>query len=1034
MQLFKKKSDDKKKTHKKGKNLFKTPKSKKGGLFSKNKQTDYIKNIHLSPVVEDAFFDMLHQALQNNDEKYVYDDVRRIDDTDEGHVYLLALNNKLIGESGLKDHLGDLKVATDLSSRGDGNVAGSIFNATFANDIDNKVPYEKKQISFLPTNYTLGTLSSLQDQEQEYKYQIVAIPDSLNNDTFETEYNNGRVGAPLKNDDGTPMEKTLDEFKKFIEDLSQPSMPLDNMNSAQPENEATASDDSENEQLTDAPLADNDLTDAPLVENDQNVVDDLPTDDGLPDDDDNSLNDIDDDDFNLLDNNTNSGSQTDTEKDQIDPNDLSDDDTAENQDLPNLVNETENDGMSLDDSDNDLPNLNDSMSLDNTSDDLTIGNSDDLTIDNANNDNLGDLNSTDNSDNDNLGDLNSTDDFDTNNLDDLNSTDDSDNDNLGDLNSTDDFDNDNLGDLNNTDNSDADNLGDLNSTNDFDTDNLGDLNNTDDSDNDNLGDLNSTDDFDTDNLGDLNSTDNSDTDNLGNLNSTNDSDIDNLGDLNSTDNSDDNISNSNSATIITKDVNPNSSNEDISTDDNINNLMTSLNDNNEGTVESDNSEPDINNESMQNTADELADESQGAVSDVQYNEDSPALELDGDDVKEISNTDLTNNQQANDDEEVTYVDADKDSAKQLEEHPKKDDVNQKALKQIQKKYEPKIDKALKAIKVVAFRIDPNDSDEIKQHKQIANDALKTEVYHIREQLKEEFNDQIADKIKNLIDPEKFDQNYPLTAKILRGKFLDKADIDREIDKAITEINNEYDALRTQKINDAIKQAQQDYEENYEPKRAQLVDEKDKKIKKAHQDKYEHAINVMLAYQRGQKENDIEKHVGYLLDKQQSSIVNANKEVRKDLQNYADQITQAIQLNHLIDARLQNAGVNNNLSNNAQNEPVTTSNDNQVNSLKKQLNQLRAENEAYKKAQEKQKQVQKLKEELNEQKRIHDQMIKQTEDNNVKPIVPESVESNDEDYDTLPDENDFDPTSISSENTVKEKLNDLINSKDEDIDL
>ena len=950
MQLFKKKSDDKKKTHKKGKSLFKTPKSKKGGLFSKSKQTDYIKNIHLSPVVEDAFFDMLHQALQNNDEKYVYDDVRRIDDTDEGHVYLLALNNKLIGESGLKDHLGDLKVATDLSSRGDGNVAGSIFNATFANDIDNKVPYEKKQISFLPTNYTLGTLSSLQDQEQEYKYQIVAIPDSLNNDTFETEYNNGRVGAPLKNDDGTPMEKTLDEFKKFIEDLSQPSMPLNNMNSAQPENEATASDDSENEQLTDAPLADNDLTDAPLVEDDQNVVDDLPTDDGLPDDDDNSLNDIDDDDFNLLDNNANSGSQTDIEKDQIDPNDLSDDDTAENQDLPNLVNETENDGMSLDDSNNDLPNLNDSMSLDNTSDDLTIGNSDDLTIDNAN------------------------------------------------------------------------------------TDNLGELNNTDDSDTDNLGDLNSTDDSDNDNLGDLNSTDNSDTDNLGDLNSTDDSDTDNLGDLNSTDDSNNNISNSNSAAIITKDTNPNSSNEDISTDDNINNLMTSLNDNNEGTVESDNSEPDINNEFMQNTADELADESQGAVSDIQYNADSPALELDGDDVKEISNTDLTNNQQANDDEEVTYVDADKDSAKQLEEHPKKDDVNQKALKQIQKKYEPKIDKALKAIKVVAFRIDPNDSDEIKQHKQIANDALKTEVYHIREQLKEEFNDQIADKIKNLIDPEKFDQNYPLTAKILRGKFLDKADIDREIDKAITEINNEYDALRTQMINDAIKQAQQDYEENYEPKRAQLVDEKDKKIKKAHQDKYEHAINVMLAYQRGQKENDIEKHVGYLLDKQQSSIVNANKEVRKDLQNYADQITQAIQLNHLIDARLQNAGVNNNLSNNVQNEPVTTSNDNQVNSLKKQLNQLKAENEAYKKAQEKQKQVQKLKEELNEQKQIHDQMIKQTEDNNVKPIVPKSIESNDEDYDTLPDENDFDPTSISSEDTVKEKLNDLINSKDEDIDL
>ena len=964
MQLFKKKSDDKKKTHKKGKSLFKTPKSKKGGLFSKSKQTDYIKNIHLSPVVEDAFFDMLHQALQNNDEKYVYDDVRRIDDTDEGHVYLLALNNKLIGESGLKDHLGDLKVATDLSSRGDGNVAGSIFNATFANDIDNKVPYEKKQISFLPTNYTLGTLSSLQDQEQEYKYQIVAIPDSLNNDTFETEYNNGRVGAPLKNDDGTPMEKTLDEFKKFIEDLSQPSMPLNNMNSAQPENEATASDDSENEQLTDAPLADNDLTDAPLVEDDQNVVDDLPTDDGLPDDDDNSLNDIDDDDFNLLDNNANSGSQTDIEKDQIDPNDLSDDDTAENQDLPNLVNETENDGMSLDDSNNDLPNLNDSMSLDNTSDDLTIGNSDDLTIDNANTDNLGELNNTDDSD----------------------------------------------------------------------TDNLGDLNSTDDSDNDNLGDLNSTDDSDNDNLGDLNSTDNSDTDNLGDLNSTDDSDTDNLGDLNSTDDSNNNISNSNSAAIITKDTNPNSSNEDISTDDNINNLMTSLNDNNEGTVESDNSEPDINNEFMQNTADELADESQGAVSDIQYNADSPALELDGDDVKEISNTDLTNNQQANDDEEVTYVDADKDSAKQLEEHPKKDDVNQKALKQIQKKYEPKIDKALKAIKVVAFRIDPNDSDEIKQHKQIANDALKTEVYHIREQLKEEFNDQIADKIKNLIDPEKFDQNYPLTAKILRGKFLDKADIDREIDKAITEINNEYDALRTQMINDAIKQAQQDYEENYEPKRAQLVDEKDKKIKKAHQDKYEHAINVMLAYQRGQKENDIEKHVGYLLDKQQSSIVNANKEVRKDLQNYADQITQAIQLNHLIDARLQNAGVNNNLSNNVQNEPVTTSNDNQVNSLKKQLNQLKAENEAYKKAQEKQKQVQKLKEELNEQKQIHDQMIKQTEDNNVKPIVPKSIESNDEDYDTLPDENDFDPTSISSEDTVKEKLNDLINSKDEDIDL
>lgn len=216
--MFFHKKDNKRKVTKK---KDKKGKSKKllgfgGGKKKKGKKGSYIDQLHLQPVYEDALCDALPQMLQDEDERYIKADPKfKI-------IYLLALTNDLIDQTDLKNNLGDLKTALNLSDS-DGDVPGSIYNASFDIDLDpepdpdGNIPTEDlEQIVFLPTMNTLDVLSTITDPNQ--KYEVVTLPSDLNRDNLSENYEQGAINPPLLDDSANePITKTLAEFEQFVD-------------------------------------------------------------------------------------------------------------------------------------------------------------------------------------------------------------------------------------------------------------------------------------------------------------------------------------------------------------------------------------------------------------------------------------------------------------------------------------------------------------------------------------------------------------------------------------------------------------------------------------------------------------------------------------------------------------------------------------------------------------------------------------------------------------------------------------------------
>lgn len=228
--MFFHKKDNKKKITKK---KDKKSKSKKllgfgGGKKKKGKKGSYIDQLHLQPVYEDALCDALPQMLQDEDERYIKADPKfKI-------IYLLALTNELIDQTDLKNNLGDLKTALNLSDS-DGDVPGSIYNASFDIDLDpepdpdGNVPTEDlEQIVFLPTMNTLDVLSTITDPNQ--KYEVVTLPSDLNRDNLSDNYEQGAINPPLLDDNSNaPITKTLAEFEQFVDTQTNSSDSADDM-------------------------------------------------------------------------------------------------------------------------------------------------------------------------------------------------------------------------------------------------------------------------------------------------------------------------------------------------------------------------------------------------------------------------------------------------------------------------------------------------------------------------------------------------------------------------------------------------------------------------------------------------------------------------------------------------------------------------------------------------------------------------------------------------------------------------------------
>lgn len=347
MGLLPKLSFGKNKNHKAAEKA--SPKKKHSGLFRKGKK-DYIALLRLQPVVEASLFDQLNAALTDKNQPFVAQD-------DQNHlIYLLALTNKLIEGTSLVDHLGDLKTAIDLSTKGD--IEGAICNATFENDIK---PLSKnrddEKVVFLPTVNTLNTLAEIVDPNQ--KFQLVSLPSDISTSNLEDYYNDNKVNAFVIDDQDNMLTATLPDFKTFVklntspdpdaaygDDESANSMEATgDLDSPDEDNSGASGEDLDSNDIQQIP----DLPDSLYDEDSSTTDDDLGTDDessGSTD-----LPDIDDGDDNQLTDDAQDNSHDNTSNNEETP-DLDDDN------LPGL-DDTGNDGKTSDLDDDNLPSLDD---------------------------------------------------------------------------------------------------------------------------------------------------------------------------------------------------------------------------------------------------------------------------------------------------------------------------------------------------------------------------------------------------------------------------------------------------------------------------------------------------------------------------------------------------------------------------------------------------------------------------------------------------------------------------------------------------
>lgn len=984
---------------------------KKGSLFGlggkKSNKNNFIQQLHLQPVVEDALIDEIQKDIKNPDQHFV-----KVDN-EYGLIYLLGLTNDLIESSELANNMGDLKSALNLSDS-DGDVPGSIFNASFDTDLDPDPDPETgedqpQQIVFLPTQYTLETLGTITSADQQY--EITTIPADLSAETLDNYYQSGDINAPLSDDNGQTLTKTLRDFEQFVDERIAPD-----------DQDADASQDTNDD------YDDQDYDDQDQNYDDQNYDESEPTEDDYGEDEYDDQNDDYEDDP-LASSDDQNGDYEDTDNDDdnqdfglggLDTTDNQQDDTQgldslpddnTNDDLDTLPDNSENDDNDLSSLPDDDTNSSDNLP-DNSNDDDILGLNDDSQSNNNSNDDSDDLvignndkstssdDSTPNSDDDLNADLN-----------DLDNVDDSNEDASDNNNSSND---DTLSDLNNIDNTDnQDDSINLNDISDSENDDSKQTDNTDEDTTINLdNDLNDISDSEQDETNDQPLIPNTSNESESTENEDNQMESlmnDNIADHHN-DNDQTNAFISASTTTHSFEVSKETNNHNelpvattnyqnifdhilqtvIASDPKtyLNELALKAKDGNEPYIYADPKTEKINllaltPENVKN--DELNEKDAGilefAIStnqkygDVQSSITTGSFPQDlakklivlvpniysldvldsvFDDRKlavvtvpfdiTAKNYDnyvalhLVNNvvttggqpEQMSVQEFKEYVDQLREDNKTIGDKKPTNQVvininnptnlqeigsqpnestigaeNEKALKEIIDSYMPKINKMLDNIRVPVFGIDPTkDTDpEVVSNKQIYNDALKSDVAQIKEDIRSKIVNEITESVKNVTDPNKFSQVYPQIDEQLRDKLINQDRINQAIDQRVNKIKENYIVKRRQMIAQGIQEAKDKYQKEELPKRNDEINSAKTTIKEEHENMYRAAINRILASQREQQKPIINAQIENILTSAQADVNRGKDKLKDNTRVYLNELIRTARTSQMINRQL-----------------------------------------------------------------------------------------------------------------------------------
>lgn len=871
-----------KKPAKKGKHDQNPKKGKKrGGLFGK-KNPDYISQLRLQPVAEDALFDTLNQDLSDKDQPYVATD-------DTNHlIYLIALNNKLIGSNDLSEHLGDIKTAADYSNR-KGDIDGSLYNASTINDLK---PHNKddKKIVFVPTVNTLKTFGEIVEPSQEFL--IVSLPSDISTSNLDDYYDEGRVNAPIKGDNDKIITATLDDFKDFVKINTEPDAeeaygdddgvdPSDPLKSEDPTPELADSDEPEtgdegygdldSEKDVDSDASGEDLDKGDIVD-----TPDLPPEPG---DDDSGSDDKADagnalPDLPSIDDNAKTGDNKDNASDDAPT------------DLPDLGSMPD---LSSTDDTNSAPDL---STPDINKNDSVVTQSADIDLDksNKNTDDLDDLS-------------------DLNDLPDL--TADADNSDSNDSSKKEAS----AADSDDTNANASDDLSDLNDLND-----LNDLSDNSDEKDDSDKTENTQSNDDLDNTEELDSL---------NLDDTNDSDNDDLDwDLdNDSDDNDLNLDDDNSTTDDLDLSDDSDQNDDNETDD-IDDLLDEPSDDVSDISELQNDTVDLSN-------------------DINTNPRTDDSASNNDETSKIVN-EVSNDEALKDDDDTVVVDMSKPGHGLDKLAPKEDeddelgDENAKALEEFKSRYGKRIDEILKGIKIPVLHPDPKLTSDTEYVAQLAaaNDSLKNDVVRTKETIKTSLLAQIDNILRDVTDPARFAKLYPRIDDVLKRKFVNEEAIKQEAAREISLINDRYEQERIDMIEEAKHRAEKEYQEKRIPERNNEINKAESSVRERHQKQYDVAVDDVLKQQRNLQQPLIDKEISNLLAEKGTAQVNdAVDRIYNKTVDYYDRLTNMAGMHAYIDRRLQeNKGIDPN------------SNTVSPEKLQNQIDSLKMENERQSKAQ------------------------------------------------------------------------------------
>ena len=869
-----------KKPAKKGKHDQNPKKGKKrGGLFGK-KNPDYISQLRLQPVAEDALFDTLNQDLSDKDQPYVATD-------DTNHlIYLIALNNKLIGSNNLSEHLGDIKTAADYSNR-KGDIDGSLYNASTINDLK---PHNKedKKIVFVPTVNTLKTFGEIVEPSQEFL--IVSLPSDISTSNLDDYYDEGRVNAPIKGDNDKIITATLDDFKDFVKINTEPDAeeaygdddgvdPSDPLKSEDPTPEPVDSDEPEtgdegygdldNEKDIDADASGEDLDKGDIVD-----TPDLPPepgDDSSSDDEADAGNALPD--LPPIDDNTKNGDNNDKASDNA-PADLPDLGS-----IPDLSSTDDTNSAS----DLSTPNMD--------KNDSVVTQSADIDLDKSN------------KDADDLDDLS-----DLNDLPDLTAdADNSDSDDSSEKEAS-------TTDRDNTNANASDDLSDLNDLND-----LNDLSDNSDEkdDSDKIENTQSNDDL--DNTEELDSL---------NLDDTNDSDNDDLDwDLDNDSDDDLNLDDDNSTTDDLDLSDDSDQNDDDETDD-IDDLLDEPSDDVSDISELQNDTVDLSN-------------------DINTNPQTDDSASNNDETSKIVN-EASNDEASKADDNTVVVDMSKpghglnELAPKEEENDELSDENAKALEELKSRYGKRIDEILKGIKIPVLHPDPKLTSDTEYVAQLAaaNDSLKNDVVRTKETIRTSLLAQIDNILRDVTDPARFAKLYPRIDDVLKRKFVNEEAIKQEAAREISLINDRYEQERIDMIEEAKRRAEKEYQEKRIPERNNEIDKAESSVRERHQKQYDVAVDDVLKQQRNLQQPLIDKEISNLLAEKGTAQVNdAVDRIYNKTVDYYDRLTNMAGMHAYIDRRLQeNKGID------------PSSNTVSPEKLQSQIDSLKMENERQSKAQ------------------------------------------------------------------------------------